>query len=256
VSSTNNNYRQQLKRSGTSLSIPPGYYSLEIPLTSSASPSIEVRNLKLDENILHKSNGGLLAASPAERIPFAIFPIRLNRQFRLFTRLQPDVSPNQHVEFRWRGIKDGITVTEIKPSLEMVNVELKDVQRKWKQILPYLLFNKEETLILKCTLLNGSQSTAAGNVEAFLSEIGESQPWKAYAASSSTQEFVLEPNQSISIDIPIGTNELTGDYQLSYWIFTRADLPFSPQNGGWFNKQIRIQDPHLGIHPIYRTPIP
>jgi len=66
----------------------------------------------------------------------------------------------------------------------------------------------------------------------------------------------LEPGQVLPIEIPLTTNNLTGDYQLSFWIFTRQDLPFIPQNGGWFNKQIRVHDPLLGIHSIYRIPIP
>lgn len=96
----------------------------------------------------------------------------------------------------------------------------------------------------------------AGYVQAFLSEIGEPQPWRDFESSSAIHEFSLDPGQEITIDIPLNTDMLTGDHQLSFWIFTRHDLPFSPQNGGWFNKQIRVDDPRLGIHPIYGIPIP
>ena len=73
-------------------------------------------------------------------------------------------------------------------------------------------------------------------MEAFLSEIGEPQPWKNFDGASQTQEFFLEAGQEIKIDVPFNTSDLTGDQQLSFWVFTRHDLPFSPQNGGWYQQ--------------------
>jgi hypothetical protein len=96
----------------------------------------------------------------------------------------------------------------------------------------------------------------AGYIETYLSQIGEAQPWKSFYSTSSAHEFFLEPAQRITIDIPMNTEKLAGDFQLSYWVFTRQDLPFSPQNGGWFNRQLRIEDARLGLHPIYGVPIP
>ena len=109
---------------------------------------------------------------------------------------------------------------------------------------------------MKCSLQNRSSTKVEGYVEGFFSEIGEPQPWKDFKSASGLQEFFLEGGQTITIEIPMNTGTLTGDQQLSFWIFTRRDLPYSPQNGGWFNKQIRVLDPKLGIHPIYGIPIP
>jgi hypothetical protein len=106
------------------------------------------------------------------------------------------------------------------------------------------------------TLRNRGNKIVAGYLETYLSQIGEAQPWKNFDAPSSAHEFYLEPAQRITLEVPMSTQKLTGDYQLSYWIFTRQDLPFSPQNGGWFNRQIRVQDKNLGLHPIYRVQIP
>jgi hypothetical protein len=121
---------------------------------------------------------------------------------------------------------------------------------------PFVLFNKDERFAVRCDLVNRSATKIIGHAEAFLSEVGESQAWKRYEIASDVQEYVLEPGQVLPIEIPLTTNNLTGDYQLSFWIFTRQDLPFIPQNGAWFSKQIRVHDPLLGIHPIYRIPIP
>ena len=143
----------------------------------------------------------------------------------------------------------------VQPVIEAVAVEFSPVQIGSESV-PFLRFNRQETFRLHCRLRNRSIRKVAGYVEAFLSPIGEAQPWKKFELASGMQEFFLEPEQRIKIDIPMTTGTLTGDHQLSYWIFTRQDLPYSPQNGGWFNKQIRVNDARLGIHPVYGVPIP
>jgi hypothetical protein len=252
----NDEYR--LKKSGSALSLPPGYYSLKIPDERNASFYIKVRNLKLNEMILQKSSMSALSAAEksSEFFPFAILPVRLNARFSLFGRAQTDITPNQHVQFEWNGIPDGIQVAEIRPPLEILSVGLERKLTRAEQFQPFLLFDQEAPLIMKCELINRSRRKVTGHVEAFLSDVGESQPWKSYEAGSDMQEFVVEAGHEIPIQIPLSTDELAGDYELSFWIFTRQDLPFTPQNGGWFNKQIRIRDAGLGVHPIYRIPIP
>jgi hypothetical protein len=163
--------------------------------------------------------------------------------------------PDQEVEFKWQDIPSGLNLEAIRPAIEVDRVKL---SRQYPHVAsqPYLSFDKKETFLLNCTLRNAGDTQVSGYVEAFLSEIGEPQPWKNFEVSSDLQEFFLEGAQTIRINIPINTGTLTGDHQLSYWIFTRQDLPFSPQNGGWFNKQVRVSDPKLGIHPIYGIEIP
>lgn len=254
----NRDEQYRLTKSGTALSLAPGYYSLQIPEERDSSYFVRVQNLKLDETILQKSNmDGLLAAgNRTENFPFAILAERMSANFSLFSHVQLDVTPNQHVQFDWKGIPKGIQLTSIRPPLEILSVNL-DVKQPDKEMSqPFLLLNKDERFTLKCDLVNRSLAKVTGHVEAFLSEVGESQPWKRYEIASDIQEYVLEPGQVLPIEIPLTTNNLTGDYQLSFWIFTRQDLPFIPQNGGWFNKQIRVYDPLLGIHSIYRIPIP
>jgi hypothetical protein len=251
------NDQYELRKSGA-ISLPPGYYSLKLPEKRDPNFYIKVRNLKLNETILQKSSMSALSASEksSEFFPFAILPVRLNTSFSLFSHTQPDITPNQHVQFDWKGIPDGIQVSEIRPPLEILSVRLDRKTSRAEQFQPFLLFEKESPLIVKCELINRSRRKVTGHVEAFLSDVGESQPWKSYQIGSDMQEFVVEAGHEIPIEIPLTTNELAGDYELSFWIFTRQDIPFTPQNGGWFNKQIRIRDPRLGIHPIYRIPIP
>lgn len=247
-----------LAKSGDALLLPPGYYSLLVPQERDTSYSIRVQNLKLDETILQRSNvDGLSAAENGiETFPFAILPERLTANFSLFSHVEPDVTPNQHVQFDWKGIPKGIQLINIRPPLEVLSVKL-DVKPAAKEMSqPYILFNKNERFSVRCELVNRSEAKVTGHAEAFLSEVGESQAWKNYEIASDVQEYVLEPGQILPIEIPLTTNKLIGDYQLSFWIFTRQDLPFIPQNGAWFSKQIRVHDPLLGIHPIYRIPIP
>jgi hypothetical protein len=248
----------RLPKSGRALSLPPGYYSLKMPEKRDPSFYIQVRNLKLNETILQKSSMSALSAAEknSEFFPFAILPVRLNAKFSLFSHTQADITPNQHVQFDWKGIPEGIEVSEIRPPLEIFSVRLDKKTSRAEQVQPFLLFDKESPLIVKCELINRSRRKVTGHVEAFLSDVGESQPWKSYQVGSDMQEFVVEAGHEIPIEIPLSTNELSGDYELSFWIFTRQDIPFTPQNGGWFNKQIRIRDSKLGIHPIYRVPIP
>jgi hypothetical protein len=275
------NDQYELNKSGSALSLPPGYYSLKLPEERDPNNYISVRNLKLNETILQKSSMSALSASEkgSEFFPFAILPVRLNARFSLFSHTQPDITPNQHVQFNWKGIPDGIQVSEIRPPLEILSVRLdantsvpesssslelydksgSSLRRKpvrAEQFQPFLLFDKDSPLIVECELINRSRRKVTGHVEAFLSDVGESQPWKSYQIGSDMQEFVVEAGHEIPIEIPLNTNALAGDYELSFWIFTRQDIPFTPQNGGWFNKQIRIRDPRLGVHPIYRIPIP
>jgi hypothetical protein len=121
---------------------------------------------------------------------------------------------------------------------------------------PFLLVRKREAFRIKTVLLNRGNHNIEGYAQAFLSQIGEPQPWKNFENDSSSQEFFLEPGQNIALEIHFDSDRLTGDHQLSCWIFTRNDLPFTPQNGEWFNKQIRVRDARLGIHPIYNILIP
>ncbi len=252
----NDEYR--LTKSGSALSLPPGYYSLKIPEKRNASFYVQVRNLKLNETILEKSSMSALSAAEknSEYFPFAILPVRLDSRFSLFSRAQTDITPNQHVQFEWKGIPDGVQVAEIRPPLEILSVRMEREITRAEQFQPFVLFDKEAPLKVKCELINRSKRKVTGHVEAFLSDVGESQPWKSYQIGSDMQEFVVEAGHEIPIEIPLTTNELAGDYELSFWIFTRLDIPFTPQNGGWFNRQIRIRDPLLGIHPIYRISIP
>jgi hypothetical protein len=248
----------RLTKSGDALLLPPGYYSLLVAEERNPSYSIRVQNLKLDQTILQRSNSDGLSAAEngTETFPFAILPERLNANFSLFSHVEPDVTPNQHVQFDWKGIPQGIQLINIRPPLEILSVKL-DVKPAAKDMAqPFVLFNKDERFTVRCDLANRSAAKIIGHAEAFLSEVGESQAWKHYEVASDVQEYVLEPGQLLPIEIPLTTNNLTGDYQLSFWIFTRQDLPFIPQNGAWFSKQIRVRDPLLGIHPIYRIQIP
>ncbi|HEY7160241.1 MAG TPA: hypothetical protein VH815_03235, partial [Acidobacteriota bacterium] len=256
----------RLTKSGDALLLPPGYYSLLVPQERDSSYSIRVQNLKLDETILQRSNiDGLSAAENGiETFPFAILPERLAANFSLFSHVEPDVTPNQHVQFDWKGIPKGIQLINIKPPLEILSVKI-DVKGGTEETSqPFIILNKNQQFTVHCDLVNRSATKIIGHAEAFLSEVGESQPWRQYETASEIQEYVLEPGQTLPIEIPLTTNRdqggisinLTGDYQLSLWIFTRQDLPFIPQNGAWFSKQIRVRDPLLGIHPIYGIPIP
>jgi hypothetical protein len=248
----------RLTKSGDALLLPPGYYSLLVPQEREPSYFIRVQNLKLDETILQRSSSDGLSAAEngTETFPFAVLPERLTANFSLFSHVEPDVTPNQHVQFDWKGIPKGIQLINLRPPLEIlsVNLDVKPAEKEMSQ--PFVQFNKDQRFTVRCDLVNRSAEKVTGHAEAFLSEVGESQAWKNYEIASDIQEYVLEPGQILPIEIPLTTNNLTGDYQLSFWIFTRQDLPFIPQNGGWFNKQIRVRDPLLGIHPIYRIPIP
>jgi hypothetical protein len=245
-----------LKTSSSLLPLEPGYYLLEIPAQRSASYSITVKNLKLNDLILQKQqNASLSAADSSDRFPFAIFPIKVNSRISLFSKSQPEIASNQYIEFHWDKIPEGIFLRKIAPAVEMISTEFSPVQ-KYDLRKPFLLFKKNEDFNLKCVLSNRSRRNISGYLEAFLSTIGEPQPWKDFEVSSDMQEFVLEENQAITIDVPMNTEDLAGDHLLSVWIFTRQDLPFSPQNGAWFNKQIRVEDSRLGIHPVYGIPIP
>lgn len=237
---------------GSLLDLPPGYYKLKI--AQNGPFSIQVKNLKFNEIILQtNTNAVLSAAETADNFPFAIFPAPLSSHLALFTLPHPKISPNQIVRFRWTGIPRGIHIQQLEPDIAIQHVDFSFTR---DPVLPYLLLSKNQPFSLSCTLLNRSPATISGYVEAFLSEIGEPQPWKNFEAASQTQEFFLESGQEIKIDVPFDTGDLTGDQQLSFWVFTRHDLPFSPQNGGWFSAQIRVDDPRLGIHPIYGVPIP
>ncbi|MCI0442806.1 glycosyltransferase family 39 protein [bacterium] len=256
----------RLTKSGDALLLPPGYYSLLVPQERDPSYFIRVQNLKLDETILQRSSSDGLSAAEngTENFPFAILPERLSANFSLFSHVEPDVTPNQHVQFDWKGVPKEIQLINIHPPLEILSakIDVKPAAKEMSQ--PFIMLNKNERFKVRCDLVNRSAAKVTGHAEAFLSEVGESQPWKQYETGSDIQEYVLEPGQVLPIEIPLTTNRgeggvntnLTGDYQLSFWIFTRQDLPFIPQNGAWFNKQIRVQDPLLGIHPIYRIPIP
>lgn len=244
-----------LASSETSMLLRPGYYSLEVPEKNGLIPSVAVRNLKLSETILQTQDiPPLSAEQPANRFPFAIFPVRIMPRFELLPGSHPEMTPDQPVKFSWKGIPEGIDLMRIDPPILVNEVELSS--HRYDPALPYLVFRKKESFRTKCTLTNHSSGNVSGHLQAFLSEVGEIMPWKAYDAVSDTEDFFLNPGQTITIDIPMNTGTLSGDHDLSYWVFTRQDLPFSPQNGGWLNKQIRIEDPRLGVHPIYNIPIP
>lgn len=238
-----------IARSGVTLSLQPGYYSLTVPKAPEKSNSVEVRNVKSDEMILK-----LKEVSQPSTFPFSVFPVRMNSRFRLFASAPEIISPNQQVQFHWTGNPTGLVLEKIDPAVRVSSADFSPGPLGSNK--PYLLFKKNESLRIRATLRNRGDTNVAGYIEAYLSQIGEAQPWKNFDSASSAQEFFLEPAQRITIDVPMNTRQLTGDYQLSYWIFTRRDLPFSPQNGGWFNRQIRVADPKLGLHPIYGVQIP
>ncbi len=238
-----------LARSGITLSMEPGYYSLNIPSTSGDSMFVEVRNLKSDETILRWKGIGELSS-----FPFSVFPVRLNSRFRLFASAPEIISPNQLVQFHWTNTPGGLVLERISPAIRVASADF--TPNPLGSNKPFLLFNQNELFRIRVTLRNRGSTNVAGYIETYLSQIGEAQPWKNFDSASSAHEFFLEPAQRITIDVPMNTKQLTGDYQLSYWIFTRQDLPFSPQNGGWFNRQIRVKDSKLGFHPIYGVEIP
>jgi hypothetical protein len=248
--------RYDLKQTNTLVALTPGYYILELPEKRSAFYSISVKNLKMNDVILQKQeNQSLSAAENFDWFPFTIFPIKVNSQISLFSKSHPEIASGQYVQFEWKGIPDGIKVAKIRPGIQIKNAAFKRLH-KYELKKPFVLFKKNEAFTVLCPLLNRSKANISGYVEAFLGDIGEPQPWKDFEASSDMQEFFLEPNQALTIELPMKTDDLTGDHQLSVWVFTRRDLPFVPQNGVWFNKQIRVEDPRLGIHPIYGIPIP
>lgn len=248
--------RYELKETNTLLALTPGYYVLELPVKRSHSYSISVKNLKLNDLILQKQeNQPLSAAENYDWFPFTIFPIKVNSRISLFSKSHPEIASGQYVEFDWRGIPDGVRVAKIRPGIQIKNAEFKPLH-KFDVKKPFVLFKKNETFTILCPLANRSRSNIAGYVEAFLGDIGEPQPWKDFEVTSTMQEFFLEPNQAITLELPVNTDNLTGDHQLSIWVFTRHDLPYAPQTGAWFNKQIRVEDARLGIHPVYGIPIP
>jgi hypothetical protein len=237
-------------RSGVTISLEPGYYSLTVPKTVQFSDSVEVRNLKSDELILRWKGIG-----EHSTFPFSVFPVRMNSRFRLFSSAPEIISPNQLVQFEWTSSAgEGLVLEKIVPAVRVASADF--APDPFGSNKPYLSFKQNQSLRIRMTLRNRGNVNVAGYIEAYLSQIGEAQPWKNFDVASSAQEFFLEPAQRITIDFPINTKQLTGDYQLSYWIFTRRDLPFSPQNGGWFNRQIRVEDAKLGLHPIYDAQIP
>ena len=237
-----------LARSGITLSLEPGYYSLNLPRTLEESQFVEVTNLKSHEIILRARRAVELSS-----FPFSIFPVRLNSRFRLLA--SPEIiSTNQVVQFQWTHVPSGLVLERIPPAIRVASTDF--VPDSLGSNKPYLIFEKNGPFRIRCALRNRGNANLAGYIQGYLSEIGEAQPWKNYAFTSAPHEFFLEPSQRIRIDIPMNTNDLTGDYQLSYWVFTRQDLPFSPQIGGWFNRQIRVNDPKLGLHSIYGVQIP
>jgi 4-amino-4-deoxy-L-arabinose transferase-like glycosyltransferase len=238
-----------LARSGVTLSLEPGYYSLTVPKTVTGSSLVEVRNLKSDEMILRRRGGG-----DVSNFPFSVFPVRMNSRFRLFTSAPEIISPNQLVRFQWTTPTGGLVLEKIPPEVRVSSADFSPDPLGTNK--PFLSFKQNAPFSIRTTLRNRGNTNVAGYIEAYLSQIGEAQPWKNFDVASSAHEFFLEPAQRITIDVPMNTRQLTGDYQLSYWIFTRRDLPFSPQNGGWFNRQIRVEDAKLGLHPIYDAQIP
>ncbi len=245
-----------LSQPDTTVSIPPGYYTLEIPSGDESPKSITATNMKLNEVILEKREyQALSAANEERRFPFAILPVKQGSRFSLFSLNQPELVSSQRVLFTWRDGVRGLDLKRIRPAIEVTHVRFSPMPSSSPE-LPYLLFEKNQAFLMKCSLQNRTAGRVSGYVEGFLSEIGEAQPWKDFESASGIQEFFLDVGQSITIDIPMSTENLTGDHQLSYWVFTRQDLPFSPQNGGWFNKQIRVNDPKLNIHPVFGIRIP
>lgn len=241
-----------LTRTGEILQLPPGYYSMEFP-AGQDSYSVAVKNLKLEETILQKKNHP--ATGQKEVFPFAIFSVMENSHLTLCAPLNPGMSASQPVRFDWSGTLKEPILKRIAPTIEIPGSEVQQLPSSGP-FLPYVSFNPQRSFQIHCTLRNRTNDKITGYLEGFLSEIGEPQPWKDFETESGAQEFVLEGSQTISIDVPMNTGTLLGDHQLSIWIFTRQDLPFSPQNGGWFNQQIRVNDVQLGIHPIYGVPIP
>jgi hypothetical protein len=178
----------------------------------------------------------------------------LNSSFRLFATAPQVISSDQPVQFNWNSNPGGLVLDRIPPAIRVSNADfLPDPIGSYK---PYLVFPQQALFRLRCILRNRGNENVAGYIEGYLSQIGEPEPWKNFDSTSSAHDFFLEPTQRITIEIPMNTQDLTGDYQLSYWIFTRQDLPFSPQNGGLFNKQIRVENSKLGLHPIYGVTIP
>jgi len=210
----------------------------------------------LNEIILLKDEThALSAATNTERFPFAILANKTNPKMTLFGSAHRDISPEQPVRFQWRGGVSELRITRIRPSIEILSAEFVPL-RKHDTLKPFLLFAQDDPFTVKCSIFNHAKESVGGYLEAFLSHIGEPQPWKDYEAASDTQEFFLESNQGITIEMAFGTDKLSGDHELSLWVFTREDLPFSPQNGVLFSKQIRVDSPRLGIHPIYEVQIP
>jgi len=241
-----------LTRTGEVLSLPPGYYSMEFPARPD-SYSVTVKNLKLEETILQRKNYS--PTGQKEVFPFAIFPVMENSRLSLCAPSNPEMSASQPVQFEWNGTLKEPILKRIAPTIQIIGSEVQPRPLSGP-FLPYVILDPQQSFQIHCTLRNRTNERITGYLEGFLSEIGEPQAWKDFETESGAQEFILEGSQTISIDVPMNTGTLTGDHQLSIWIFTRQDLPFSPQNGGWFNKHIRIYDPQLGIHPIYGIPIP
>lgn len=238
------------------LSLPPGYYSLELPRSNPEKYFVSVRNLKLSETILKTRSQPDHRAPDGYSYPFSIFAAKENSQFFLFSQSPPQSTPDQQVQFTWTNIPGGMELKRVLPALQVVSVKFQPMP-KMDPEQPYMELQKQVIFHLKCSLANPTTTPISGYMESFLSEIGEPQPWRDYEVASGVQDFFLEGGQEITIDVPMYTENLTGDHQLSYWIFTRPrDLPYSPQYGGWFNKEIRVSDPRLGIHPIYGIPIP
>ena len=248
--------RYRLFQSGTTLLLTPGYYSLELPQNHGPSFFVRIKNLKLNETILRiRGAQDLNPGSRVSQFPFAIFPVKATSHISLYARAQPETDPDQVVEFTWGGLSPGLYLRKIKPDIQIVSMKLLPVP-EYDEKVPFLLFRKREAFRIKMALINRGERSVDGYAQAFLSQIGEPQPWKNFETSGGTQEFFLESGQNITLEIHMDSDKLTGDHQLSCWIFTRDDLPFSPQNGQWFNKQIRVKDARLGIHPIYNIPIP
>jgi hypothetical protein len=247
--------RYRLLQSSTTLLLTAGYYSLELPKEPSSNFRVRIKNLKLDENILRINSSQASLDNRVTQFPFAIFPLKATSHLSLYSTAQSETDPSQLVEFNWSGLPPGLYLRKIKPDIEMVSVKLLPIP-EYDEKVPFLLFRKREAFRIKMALINRGDRSVDGYSQAFLSQIGEPQPWKNFESSSGTQEFFLEPGQNITLELYMDTDRLTGDHQLSCWIFTRDDLPFSPQNGEWFNKQIRVRDARLGIHPIYDIAVP
>jgi len=255
IRDTDDETLQHVSQPGSVVALDPGYYSLELPKQRDPEYTAIVKNLKLNEIILQAPNS-FSKEEPDRTVPFSIFPFKEASRFSLFARIHPIFGDDQPIQFNWTGLPDGVRLRRIKPRVDVLTIDI-TLAQKFSDNEPYLLLEKDTPFLLRCSLANHRNSSIAGYVEAFLSQVGEPLPWKDYEKASGVQDFFLEGKQTITIEIPMNTENLTGDHQLSYWIFIRPnDLPYSPQYGGWFNKVLRVNDPKLGLHPIYGIPIP